>query len=93
MLEFYDLLAVAIICGSVVAIFRIYMQARNPKAFREERSSGEDLMVGGLVMCGIGIALLIGIYFGLGNGLLITGALVALFMGIALLAGSFLRKK
>ena len=90
MFDVYDLLVVGIICATLVAIFRLYLQARNPKAFRDEGTTGKDIITGGIVMTAIGLAAIIGVSMFPAYGIWIIGGLIIFFIGLALIASYWL---
>ncbi|MFQ5648072.1 MAG: hypothetical protein ACE5FW_02440 [Candidatus Aenigmatarchaeota archaeon] len=97
MLDFYDFLTVAVVCGCVIGAYRIYMQAKYPKSFREDerkrrREKREDTLIGGWVMLFIGIAATAGIYSTLGWDPWLTAGLVCLGIGLGLLVAHYLAR-
>ena len=90
MFDVYDLLVVGILCGTAVAMFRLYLQSRNPKAFRDEGTTGKDIITGGVVMTAIGIASVIGLSMFPSYGVWLIGGLIVLFIGLALILSYWL---
>jgi hypothetical protein len=90
MLDVYDLLVAGIVCATVVALFRLYLQSRNPKAFRNEETTERDIITGGLVMTAIGIASILGLSMFPAYSIWMIGGLIILFIGLALIAAYWL---
>lgn len=90
MFDVYDLLVVGIVCATLVAVYRLYLQARNPKAFRGEETTGRDVLTGGIVMTAIGLASLIGLSMFPAYGIWLIGGLIVFFIGLALIASYWL---
>ncbi len=86
MFDVYDLLVVGILCGTAVAIFRLYLQSKNPKAFKDEGTTGKDIITGGIVMTAIGIASFLGLSMFPVHSIWLIGALIVLFIGLGLIA-------
>ena len=97
MFEFYDFLVVAVICGCLVGAYRIYMQAKYPRSFKQDekhrrRERVEDTIMGGLVMLFIGIAVTGGVYYILGPDPWMVVGFICMAIGLGLLVAHYLSK-
>jgi len=90
MFSVYDLLVIGIVCATLVALYRLHLQAKNPKAFRDEGTTGRDIITGGIVMTAIGIASIVGVSMFPAYSIWIMGALIVLFIGIGLILSYWL---
>ncbi len=91
----WDFLTITVIAIAASSILTTYIREKykKPNGKNEGKGNSVDTLTMGLVLSGVGLAILVGQYFKVVQGYWIVGGLVLLFIGLALISSYYLKKK
>ncbi len=95
MVSGWDFLTITVVAIAVSSILTTYIREKfkKPNGKKEGKSNGIDRLTMGLILVGVGLAVLVGQYFNVIQGVWIIGGLIILFIGLALVSSYYLSKK